>query len=97
MIKQIADHRGLAVWGMNCLRSHERCDLGFDATWGMDVCVCVYSVFVLLCLYVAVLRRTDHLSKESYRLCKKYYESEDDAWAQLKAVQPLMHVSTNHN
>jgi hypothetical protein len=31
--------------------------------------VCVYSVFVLLCVLVAALRRADTLSKESYRLC----------------------------
>jgi hypothetical protein len=42
-----------------------------NATQGMDVCVCVYSVFVLSCVQAAALRRVDHLSKESYRLCKK--------------------------
>jgi hypothetical protein len=31
--------------------------------------MCVYSVFVLFCVYVAVLRRADPPSKESYRLC----------------------------
>jgi hypothetical protein len=31
--------------------------------------LCVYSVFVLFCLYVATLRRADPSSKESYRLC----------------------------
>jgi hypothetical protein len=31
--------------------------------------VCVYSVFVLFCMYVAGLRRADPPSKESYRLC----------------------------
>jgi hypothetical protein len=30
--------------------------------------VCVYSVFVLFCVQVAALRRTDPPSKESYRL-----------------------------
>jgi hypothetical protein len=34
--------------------------------------VCVYSVFVLSCVQVAVLRRADHSSKESYRLCIHY-------------------------
>jgi hypothetical protein len=32
--------------------------------------VCVYSVFVLSCVQVAALRRTDPPSKESYRLRK---------------------------
>jgi hypothetical protein len=31
--------------------------------------VCVYSVFVLFSAQVAVLRRADTPSKESYRLC----------------------------
>jgi hypothetical protein len=30
---------------------------------------CVYSVFVLFCVQVWALQRTDHSSKESYRLC----------------------------
>jgi hypothetical protein len=33
----------------------------------MDVCVCVYSMFMLLC--VAALQRADPPPKESYRLC----------------------------
>jgi hypothetical protein len=32
--------------------------------------VCVYSVFVLLFVSVAALRRADPPSKESYRICK---------------------------
>jgi hypothetical protein len=48
----------------------------------MDVCVCVYSVFVLCCVQAAALRRTDHPSKESYRLCKNDYETEEEAKAQ---------------
>jgi hypothetical protein len=35
----------------------------------MGVCLCIYGVFVLFCLYVAALRRADLPSKESYRLC----------------------------
>jgi hypothetical protein len=31
--------------------------------------VCVYSVFVLLCVEVEALRQADSPSKESYRLC----------------------------
>jgi hypothetical protein len=29
------------------------------------VCVCVYSVFVLSCVSVEILRRADHLSNKS--------------------------------
>jgi hypothetical protein len=43
--------------------------VGSNPTWDMDVCVCVYSVFMLSCVYVAALRRADHSSKESNRLC----------------------------
>jgi hypothetical protein len=39
---------------------------------------------------VAALRRADHSSKESYRLCKKDYETEEEARAQQRAVEPLM-------
>jgi hypothetical protein len=53
--------------------------------------VCFYSVFVLPCLQVAALRRTDHSSKEFYRLCKKDYVTEEEARAQQRAVEPLMY------
>jgi hypothetical protein len=36
------------------------------------------------------LRRADHSSKESYRLCKKDYGTEEEARVQEKAVEPLM-------
>jgi hypothetical protein len=36
------------------------------------VSVCVYSVFVLFCVYVAALRQADPPSKESYQLCTDY-------------------------
>jgi hypothetical protein len=64
--------------------------MGSNPTQGMDVCVCVYSVFVLSCVYVEALRRTDHSSKESYRLCKNDYETEEEARVQRRSVQPLM-------
>jgi hypothetical protein len=64
--------------------------VGSNPTQGMDVCVCVYSVFVLSCVQVAALRRADHSSKQSYLLCKKYDETEEEARAQQRAVEPLM-------
>jgi hypothetical protein len=39
---------------------------------------------------VAALRRADPPSKKSYRLCKKDYETEEEAKAQQRAVVPLM-------
>jgi hypothetical protein len=50
----------------------------------------LYCVRVVLCLGREALRRADHSSKESYRLCKKDYETEEDARAQHRAVEPLM-------
>jgi hypothetical protein len=41
------------------------------------------------------LRRAYHSPKESYRLCKKNYETEEVAWAQQRAVQPLMNELMN--
>jgi hypothetical protein len=31
--------------------------------------VCAFILFVLFCVWVAALRRAEHSSKESYRLC----------------------------
>jgi hypothetical protein len=42
--------------------------VGSNPTQGMDVCV-VYYIFVLFCVQIAVLRRADLPSKESYGLC----------------------------
>jgi hypothetical protein len=56
--------------------------------------VCVYSVFMLFCVWVAAFRLTDPSSKESYRLCKNDYETEEteeteeEARAQQRAVEP---------
>jgi hypothetical protein len=48
------------------------------------------SVFVLSWMQAAALRRVDHSSKQPYRLCKTDYETEDEARAQQRAVEPLM-------
>jgi hypothetical protein len=34
--------------------------------------------------------RADHSFKESYRMCKKDYETEEEARVQKRAVEPLM-------
>jgi hypothetical protein len=36
------------------------------------------------------MQRADPPSKESYRLCKKDYKTEEEARAQQMAVEPLM-------
>jgi hypothetical protein len=55
--------------------------------------VCVYSVFLLPCVQVAALRRADPSSKESYRLCKNDYETEEGTRTQQRALEPLMDES----
>jgi hypothetical protein len=50
--------------------------------------VCVYSVSVLSCVQVAVLRRADPPSKDSYRLFKKDQETEKAAKVQQRVVEP---------
>jgi hypothetical protein len=55
----------------------------------MDVCLCVYYVFVF-CVWVEALQRADRSSKESYRLCKKDYETEEEVRANKKAIELLM-------
>jgi hypothetical protein len=79
------------VRGVNCLRSLEHWDHGFETHAGHGcLYVCVYSTFVLFYVYEAALRRSDHSSKESYRLCKIDHKIEDDVRAQQRAVEPLM-------
>jgi hypothetical protein len=46
-------------------------------------------VFVLSCVQVAAFRQSAHSSKESYRLCKTDYETEEEARMQQRAVEPL--------
>jgi hypothetical protein len=57
------DHSGRAVLGMNCLRSLERWDRGFESNG------CLYCVR-LFCVQVEALQRADPPSKESYQLCR---------------------------
>jgi hypothetical protein len=52
--------------------------------------VCAFIPFVLSCVQVAALWQADHSSKESYRLCKNDYETEEETRAQQRAVGPLM-------
>jgi hypothetical protein len=63
--------------------------VGSNPTQGMDISAYVYSVCVVLCVGTG-LATADHSSKESYRLCKKNYETEEEARAQQRAVEPLM-------
>jgi hypothetical protein len=64
--------------------------MGWNTTKGVDVCLCVYPVFVLSSVWVAPLRLADHSSEESYRLCKKDYETEVEARAKQRAIEPRM-------
>jgi hypothetical protein len=50
----------------------------------MDVCVFVYSVFVLSCDGLIIRPRSPN------RLCKKDYELEEEARAQQRAVESFM-------
>jgi hypothetical protein len=52
--------------------------------------VCTFILCLCCPVQVAALRRADHSSKESYRLCTKYYETEEDIRAQQRAVEPLV-------
>jgi hypothetical protein len=51
--------------------------------------VCAFILCVLFCVQVAALRWADHSSKESSRLCKKDYETEEEARAQQRAVRAI--------
>jgi hypothetical protein len=75
---------------MNCLRSLERWDRGFESHSKAWMFVCAFTLCLLPCVYVAALRRADHSSKESYRLRKNDYGTEEEARAQQGAVEPLM-------
>jgi hypothetical protein len=63
--------------------------VGSNTTRGMDVCVHLFYVSVVL-VSLAALRLADPPSKESYRLYIKDYRTEEEARAQQRAVEPLM-------
>jgi hypothetical protein len=76
---------------MECLRPLKHWDRVFESH-SRHGCVCVgtYSVPVWSCVWVAVLRRVDRSSRRSHHLCKKDYETDEEARAQQRAVEPLM-------
>jgi hypothetical protein len=63
-------------------------------TWGMDICVYVYYVFVLSCVQVATFRRVDPLSR-SLTVCVKDKEADKESRVQKRAVEPLMNEWMN--
>jgi hypothetical protein len=67
-----------------------RSNTGFvcsNPAWGMDVSVRLFCIHAVLCVHVAVLRRADPPSKESYRLCKRSRNWEA-AKVQQRAIEP---------
>jgi hypothetical protein len=74
---------------MNYLRPLKHWDRGFETHSNAWMSVCLYSMFVLSCVWVAALLRAAH-SSESYRLCKKDYRTEEVTTAQQKALEPWM-------
>jgi hypothetical protein len=78
---------------MNCLRSLERWDLGFECHQGMHVCACLFCVCVFQCVQVCLATGRSS-SKESYRLCIGL-SNEKAARAQKRAVRPLMNGNSN--
>jgi hypothetical protein len=60
---------------------------------GTDICVCVFSEFVLFSVLVAALWRAVHSSKEPCRPYEKDYGTKEEARAQQKAVVRLMNES----
>jgi hypothetical protein len=52
--------------------------VGSNPTWGMHVSVRLFCVSAVLCVQVAVLRRADPPSKESYRMCERWRNSKAD-------------------
>jgi hypothetical protein len=56
----------------------------------MGFVLAFFLCFVLSSVQVAALRRADHSSKETYRLFKTDYETEEEARAQQKTLESLV-------
>jgi hypothetical protein len=63
--------------------------VGSNHTQGMDVCLRLCCVCVVLCVGSGLATGWSPV-QESYRLCKKDYGTEEEARAQQRAVEPLM-------
>jgi hypothetical protein len=70
---------------MNFLRSLGCRDRRFES-YSRHGCLYVCAFFYVK---VEALRRADHSSKESYRLCSDIYKLKYEARAQERAVEPL--------
>jgi hypothetical protein len=78
-----ADHSGRAVQVMNCLRSLEHCHHGFDSH-SRHGCLCMF----ILCLCCSVLCDELILRPRSPTDCIWDQETEKEAKAQQRAVEP---------
>jgi hypothetical protein len=70
---------------MNCLRSLEHWDRGFESHSRHG-----FILFVLSFVSVAALRRANYSSKESYRLYTEDYGTEEEGGAKQMTVEPLI-------
>jgi hypothetical protein len=71
--------------------------VGSSPTQGTHICVCLYSVFMLVLCLISGFTTGWPPSKESYRLCKKDYETEEEGRAQQTAVEPLINEWMNEH
>jgi hypothetical protein len=61
-----------------------------NSTQGMDICVCVYSVFVLFCVRQRPCDGVINRPRSSTVCIKKDYEIEKETRAQKTCVEPLV-------
>jgi hypothetical protein len=90
MFNNEADHSGCAKECMNCVRSFECWDRGFESHSRRG---CVYMRLFCVCVVLCIgsgLATGRSLDRRVLALCKKDYETEEDARAQERAVEPLM-------